>query len=52
LALWFKSVGHENFFPWYVTVLLLLGFAASVAMPDTRKHGYLEGYGQVEKPRR
>jgi len=52
VALWFKSVGHENFFPWYVTVLLLLGFAASVAMPDTRKHGYLEGDGQVEKPRR
>ena len=49
VALWFKSEGHENWFPWYVTALLAIGLAASILMPDTRKHGYLEGDGKVER---
>jgi MFS transporter, MHS family, alpha-ketoglutarate permease len=42
VALWFKSVGREEWFFWYVTGLCALAFVASVSMPDTRKHGYLE----------
>ena len=43
VGLWFKSVGHEYLFPWYVTTLCAVALAASLSMPDTRKHGYLEG---------
>jgi len=43
VGLWFKSVGHEYLFPWYVTALCAVALAASLSMPDTRKHGYLEG---------
>jgi MHS family alpha-ketoglutarate permease-like MFS transporter len=43
VALWFKSVGVESWFFWYVTALCALAFVASLLMPDTRHHGYLEG---------
>jgi MFS transporter, MHS family, alpha-ketoglutarate permease len=43
VALWFKSVGQEGWFAWYVTALCAVGLAASLWMPDTRRHGYLEG---------
>jgi Na+/melibiose symporter-like transporter len=48
VALWFKSAGREEWFAWYVTGMLCIGFVASLMMPDTRKHGYLEGDGRVE----
>ncbi len=43
VGLWFKSVGQEYLFPWYVTALCAVALLASLSMPDTRKHGYLEG---------
>ena len=43
VGLWFKSVGQEWLFPWYVTALCAVALIASLAMPDTRKRGYLEG---------
>jgi MFS transporter, MHS family, alpha-ketoglutarate permease len=43
VALWFKSVGREEWFFWYVTGFCVLALIASLAMPDTRTHGYLEG---------
>jgi metabolite-proton symporter len=43
VGLWFKSVGQEWLFPWYVTALCAVALVASLSMPDTRKHGYLEG---------
>jgi metabolite-proton symporter len=43
VALWFKMVGREEWFAWYVTGLCALALIASLAMPDTRRHGYLEG---------
>jgi MHS family alpha-ketoglutarate permease-like MFS transporter len=43
VALWFKTVGREEWFAWYVTALCALALIASLVMPDTRRHGYLEG---------
>src|SRR5262249_2689070 len=49
VALWLKSAGHEPWFAWYVAGMLAIGLAASLIMPDTRKYGYLEGTGQIER---
>jgi MHS family alpha-ketoglutarate permease-like MFS transporter len=49
VALWLKSAGREQWFAWYVAGIVALGFAASLLMPDTRKYGYLEGTGRVER---
>jgi MFS transporter, MHS family, alpha-ketoglutarate permease len=43
VGLWFKSIGQEWLFPWYVTALCAVALVASLSMPDTRKRGYLEG---------
>jgi len=43
VALWFKQQGVEEWFFWYVTAFCVLALVASIAMPDTRKRGYLEG---------
>jgi metabolite-proton symporter len=51
VALWLKSAGREPWFAWYVTGIIAIGLAASLLMPDTRKYGYLEGTGQVERGR-
>ena len=49
VALWLKSSGQEQWFAWYVSGIVAVGLAASLIMPDTRKYGYLEGSGQVER---
>ena len=49
VALWLKSAGREPWFAWYVAAMAAIGLAAALIMPDTRKYGYLEGSGQVEK---
>jgi MFS family permease len=49
VALWLKSTGHEPLFAWYVAGLVAIGLLASLVMPDTRKYGYLDGTGQVER---
>jgi metabolite-proton symporter len=49
VALWLKSAGHEPLFAWYVAAIVAIGFIASLIMPDTRKYGYLEGSGQIER---
>ena len=36
LALWFKNIGHEGWFYWYVTALIASSLAVYVAMPETR----------------
>jgi MFS transporter, MHS family, alpha-ketoglutarate permease len=41
VALWFKSIGHEPSFFWYVTALAVVSLAAAVLMPDTRRHGLM-----------
>ena len=49
VALWLKSAGREEWFAWYVAGMLAIGLGASLIMPDTRKYGYLDGSGQVER---
>ena len=36
LALWFKSIGHESWFYWYVTGCIAASLAVYVTMPETR----------------
>ena len=43
VALSLKSSGREEWFAWYVTVLVAVTLAASVLMPDTRRQSYLDG---------
>jgi MHS family alpha-ketoglutarate permease-like MFS transporter len=38
VALWMKSVGHENYFFWYVTAGAVLAFAASLRLPSTASY--------------
>jgi len=49
VALWLKSAGSESWFFWYVAGMVAIGLVASIMMPDTRKYGYLEGSGQIER---
>ena len=48
IALFLKSHGRESFFFYYVALMAIVTLAASLWMPDTRTHGYLEGSGQIE----
>jgi MHS family alpha-ketoglutarate permease-like MFS transporter len=41
VALWFKSVGSESLFFWYVTGMCAIALIAAILMPDTRRHGHL-----------
>lgn len=49
VALWLKSAGREPWFAWYVAGMAAIGLVVSLLMPDTRKYGYLEGSGQIER---
>ncbi|MBW8836796.1 MAG: MFS transporter, partial [Burkholderia sp.] len=39
VALWFKSVGHETAFFWYVVGMAGIALIAVLVMPDTRQRG-------------
>ena len=41
VALWFKSIGLESVFFWYVTGLCGVALIAAISMPDTRQRGEL-----------
>jgi metabolite-proton symporter len=43
VALWFKGVGAESNFYWYVTGMCAIAFIAALVMADSRTHGYLRG---------
>jgi metabolite-proton symporter len=47
IALSLKANGYEQWFPWYVTVMVGVALLACLWMPDTRRHGYLDGDGQI-----
>jgi MHS family alpha-ketoglutarate permease-like MFS transporter len=41
VALWFKSIGIEPAFFWYVTAFAIVALVAAILMPDTRRHGHM-----------
>jgi MFS transporter, MHS family, alpha-ketoglutarate permease len=41
VALWFKKIGFESTFFWYVTALCGVALVAAILMPDTRRQGHL-----------
>ncbi|MFC4212022.1 MFS transporter [Pedobacter lithocola] len=42
LALWFKNIGHENYFYWYVTGCILISLILYTTMKDTKHHSKIE----------
>jgi MHS family alpha-ketoglutarate permease-like MFS transporter len=41
VALWFKSIGHEDWFAFYLTGIIALSLIVYVTMRDTKKHSAL-----------
>ena len=41
VALWFKSIGMESTFFWYVTIMCGIALVAAITMPDTRRQGHM-----------
>jgi MHS family alpha-ketoglutarate permease-like MFS transporter len=37
LALWFKQIGHESYFYWYITACIFISLLVYVSMKDTSK---------------
>ncbi|TDO23927.1 MFS transporter [Pedobacter duraquae] len=42
LALWFKNIGHETYFYWYVTACILISLILYITMKDTKHHSKIE----------
>lgn len=42
LALWFKDIGHETYFYWYVTACILISLILYTTMKDTKHHSKIE----------
>jgi MHS family alpha-ketoglutarate permease-like MFS transporter len=42
IALWFKSIGHEPWFYWYVTACIAASLAVYASMPDTKRASLIE----------
>jgi MHS family alpha-ketoglutarate permease-like MFS transporter len=38
VALWFKTIGHESYFFWYVTACIFVSLVVYASMRDTGKH--------------
>ena len=38
LALWFKSIGHERWFYYYLTAVIAVSLLVYVGMRDTKRH--------------
>jgi len=42
IALWSKSMGHETWFFWYVSVCIMLSLLVYINMPDTKENSCLD----------
>ncbi|TDQ08802.1 MFS transporter [Pedobacter metabolipauper] len=42
LALWFKGIGHESYFYWYVSFCILISLVLYTTMKDTKHHSKIE----------
>ncbi len=47
IALWFKSIGHENWFYWYATAVICCSLLVYVFMPDTKKASRIDQEAQA-----
>ena len=43
VALWFKSIGHESGFFWYVTAMVAMTVVAYLMLPETRETSLITG---------
>ena len=43
VALWLKSIGHEEWFYWYVTLGIFISLLMFLSMKDTRTHNKIDG---------
>ena len=43
LALWFKSIGHESAYAWYVSACIGVSLLVYLRMPDTQRHSRIAG---------
>jgi MHS family alpha-ketoglutarate permease-like MFS transporter len=41
-ALWFKNMGHERWFYWYVTGCILASLVVYATMPETRDNTHMD----------
>ena len=41
IALWFKSIGHERWFYYYLTAVIAVSLLVYVGMRDTKRHSTL-----------
>lgn len=48
VALFLKSHGMGEVYYYYVAALVGIAFVASLLMPNLRRHGYLDGDGEIE----
>src|SRR4029079_9581733 len=46
IALWFKSIGHERWFYYYLTAVIAGSLLVYIGMRDTRRHSAI-GRGQI-----
>ncbi len=45
IALWFKSIGHEAWFSYYLTAVIAVALAVSLAMRDTKLYSAINRHG-------
>ena len=42
LALWFKNIGHESYYYWYVTICISFSLIVYASMRDTKSHSRID----------
>jgi len=42
IALWFKSIGHEVWFSYYLSSVIAISLIVSITMRDTKRHSALD----------
>lgn len=50
MALWFKKIGHEPYFYWYVTACVGVSLGVYALMRDTRRHSRIDRDHDVVQP--
>lgn len=42
IALWFKKIGHENYFYWYVSIAIFISLVIYITMKEPKHHSKLD----------